>query len=257
MRLGSRTKPISSSGLQDKHFKMAAAEGKFVWLETLRKARKTSLVQDGRRKVHYTFPDDVEMVEEYETRSSELLVRKWKKKSGLGKAGKWEFEIGEDIRPVNLDLENITESRGNPIFIRRDSNKAFQWRIRNLPYPVNVYSVTVNEDNTSITIRTSNKKYFKRFDIPDMERAQLKLDQGAISVAHANNTLIITLMATSVMIDVFQLEATKKPCILHETWPPIQFHKKLIASKMVNKANVKSATAKLAMNHFNEEALLR
>ncbi|XP_015771534.1 PREDICTED: prominin-2-like [Acropora digitifera] len=79
-----------------------------------------------------------------------------------------------------------------PIFIRRDSNKAFQWRIRNLPYPVNVYSVTVNEDNTSITIRTSNKKYFKRFDIPDMERAQLKLDQGAISVAHANNTLIIT-----------------------------------------------------------------
>ncbi|XP_074614532.1 protein DPCD-like isoform X3 [Acropora palmata] len=201
MRLGSRTKPISSSGLQDKHFKMAAAEGKFVWLETLRKARKTSLVQDGRRKVHYTFPDDVEMVEEYETRSSELLVRKWKKKSGLGKAGKWEFEIGEDIRPVNLDLENITESRGNPIFIRRDSNKAFQWRIRNLPYPVNVYSVTVNEDNTSITIRTSNKKYFKRFDIPDMERAQLKLDQGAISVAHANNTLIITYQKPALILE--------------------------------------------------------
>ena len=40
-------------------------------------------------------------------------VRKWKKKSSLGKEGKWEFEIGEDVRPVNLDLENITESRGN------------------------------------------------------------------------------------------------------------------------------------------------
>ena len=51
MRLGSRAKPISSSGLQDKHFKMAAAEGKFVWLETLRKARKTSLVQDGKRRI--------------------------------------------------------------------------------------------------------------------------------------------------------------------------------------------------------------
>ena len=48
-----------------------------------------------------------------------------------------------------------------PIFIRRDSNKAFQWRIRNLPYPVNVYSVTVNEDNSSITIKTSNKKYVR------------------------------------------------------------------------------------------------
>ena len=32
----------------------------------------------GRRKVHYTFPDDVEMVEEYETTSGELLG-KWKK----------------------------------------------------------------------------------------------------------------------------------------------------------------------------------
>lgn len=40
-------------------------------------------------------------------------MRKWKKKSALGKGRKWEFEIGEDIRPVNLDLENISESRGN------------------------------------------------------------------------------------------------------------------------------------------------
>ena len=30
---------------------MAAAEGKFVWLETLRKARKTSLVQDGKWRI--------------------------------------------------------------------------------------------------------------------------------------------------------------------------------------------------------------
>ena len=41
----------SETDLQDKHFKMAAAEGKFVWLETLRKARKTSLVQDGKWRI--------------------------------------------------------------------------------------------------------------------------------------------------------------------------------------------------------------
>lgn len=46
-----------------------------------------------------------------------------------------------------------------PIFTRKDNSKAFQWRIRNLPYPLNVYSVTVDEDKYSITIRTSNKKY--------------------------------------------------------------------------------------------------
>ena len=40
-------------------------------------------------------------------------MRKWKKKTGLGKEAKWDFEVGEDTRQVNLDLENITESRGN------------------------------------------------------------------------------------------------------------------------------------------------
>lgn len=171
-------------------------------------------------------------------------------------------------------------SNPQPIFTRKDSSKAFQWRIRNLPYPLNVYSVSVNEEKESITIRTSNKKYvnfyterslilllkgkslstasllslfyldhhynsfanycyctckgnqgcisksctwgylsvspgissflafiryssefdplyfnfryFKKFNIPDMERAELKLEQSAISIAHANNTLIIS-----------------------------------------------------------------
>lgn len=40
-------------------------------------------------------------------------MRKWKKKSTLGREGKWDYEIGEDLRPVNLDMENISESRGN------------------------------------------------------------------------------------------------------------------------------------------------
>lgn len=47
-----------------------------------------------------------------------VSVRKWKRKSGLGKEGKWEFEIGEDMRPVNLDADNISESRGNVSCLR-------------------------------------------------------------------------------------------------------------------------------------------
>jgi len=141
------------------------------------------------------------MVEEYDLSAGELLVRKWKKKSALGKEGKWDFEIGEDTRPVNWDLENISESRGNPIFTRKDNSKSFQWRIRNLPYPLDVYSVTVNEEGDSIIIRTSNKKYFKRFPIPDMERAKLKLEQSAISKAHANNTLIISYQKPALILE--------------------------------------------------------
>ena len=50
-----------------------------------------------------------------------------------------------------------------PIFTRKDNSKSFQWRIRNLPYPLDVYSVTVNEEGDSIIIRTSNKKYAYKY----------------------------------------------------------------------------------------------
>ncbi|XP_069316046.1 protein DPCD isoform X3 [Eulemur rufifrons] len=43
------------------------------WLESLRAAEKTALLQDGKRKVHYLFPDGKEMAEEYDEKTSELL----------------------------------------------------------------------------------------------------------------------------------------------------------------------------------------
>ncbi|XP_017707280.1 protein DPCD isoform X4 [Rhinopithecus roxellana] len=45
------------------------------WMESLRTAQKTALLQDGRRKVHYLFPDGKEMAEEYDEKTSELLER--------------------------------------------------------------------------------------------------------------------------------------------------------------------------------------
>ncbi|KAK3750780.1 hypothetical protein QZH41_015325, partial [Actinostola sp. cb2023] len=139
-------------------FKMAAASQNFPWLESLKTARKTNLVQDGKRKVHYTFADHTEMVEEYLVASGELLVRKLKKKSTIGKEGKWEFEVGEELRQGNTESEHIMENRNNPMVARKDTLKAFQWRVRNLSYPVDVYSVTVSDDKTAVIIRTSNKK---------------------------------------------------------------------------------------------------
>lgn len=45
------------------------------------------------------------------------------------------------------------------MFSRNDTATMFQWRIRNLPYPVNNYSVTVDDDSAGITVKTVNKKY--------------------------------------------------------------------------------------------------
>ncbi|KAL4231289.1 hypothetical protein ACF0H5_008869 [Mactra antiquata] len=161
------------------------------WVELLKNSQKTCMIQDGRRKLHFTLQDGRELAEEYNVKTNELVVRKWKKKSTLGGAGNWEYEVGEQLATKNIQAEGLMESNTNPIFVRKDTALSFQWRIRNLPYPIDTYNVTC-DDNQNIIIRTTNKKYYKKFGIPDMERCNLKLEQSQLSIAHANNTLIVT-----------------------------------------------------------------
>ncbi|XP_035942047.1 protein DPCD isoform X2 [Halichoerus grypus] len=172
------------------------------WLESLRTAEKTALLQD---------------------------VRKWRVKSALGALGQWQIEVGEPALPGagSLGSEFIKEDNANPIFMRKDTKMSFQWRIRNLPYPKDVYSVCVDQKERCIVVRTTNKnpsvpagtplrvprrvpvprgaqarqaetmapcsaRYYKKFSIPDLDRYQLPLDESSLSFAHANCTLIIS-----------------------------------------------------------------
>lgn len=45
-----------------------------------------------------------------------------------------------------------------PEFSRKDTRDAFQWRVRNLPYPPDTYDVSIDAPARQIVIRTSNKK---------------------------------------------------------------------------------------------------
>ncbi|XP_072280498.1 protein DPCD [Pyxicephalus adspersus] len=164
------------------------------WFESLKAAKKTCILQDGRRKVHYLFLEGKEMVEEYDHKTHELLVRKWREKSALGAYSQWQIEVGEMPPPVVGVLQNdfLKENSSNPVFMRKDTKTSFQWRIRNLPYPKDVYSVTVDKTERCCIVRTTNKKYYKKFSIPDLDRCRLELNESALSFAHANNTLIIT-----------------------------------------------------------------
>jgi len=168
------------------------------WPEKLKTATKTCLVQDGKRKVHYTFDDGNEMVEEYDLRNYDVLVRKWQKSGTLGGKQDWEVEIGDPavVRQAarmqqNLDFgSGIVENVNNPILVRMDRRKQFQWRVRNLPYPIDNYDVKVEERH--VVIRTINKKYFKKLSIPDLDRFSLPYLPQSVSFAHANNTLIVS-----------------------------------------------------------------
>lgn len=45
-----------------------------------------------------------------------------------------------------------------PVFMRKDTKTSFLWRVRNLPYPKEVYNISVEPDQRCCIIRTNNKK---------------------------------------------------------------------------------------------------
>lgn len=85
------------------------------------------------------------------------------------------------------------------MFSRKDSENAFQFRVRNLPYPKDNFIVSIDDSTQEIVIQTRNKKFYKRFDIPDMKREGLNLDREELQWAHANNTLVISYAKPSII----------------------------------------------------------
>jgi len=134
------------------------------------------------------------MVEEWVVKTDILAIRKWRTQATLGGAKPWDYEVGEaDVAAPPPDSGfGMAASSTNPVCTRRDDKTFFQWRIRNLPYKLDVYSLSVDDETQEMILRTSNKKYFKKLKIPDLKRAGLEMDVELASMAHANNTLIIS-----------------------------------------------------------------
>lgn len=155
--------------------------------------KKMCVKADGRKKVHTTNPDGSELVEEFDERTDVLLLRKSRTPKPLGGEGEWVYEVGQAPEKVfDPHSDMMRPSTSNPIFLRKDTPEHFQWRIRNLAYPADVYSVTIDHEKQQILVRTSNKKYFKRIDVEDMNRLGLKLKDESLTWKHQHNTLIIS-----------------------------------------------------------------
>lgn len=153
-----------------------------------------SFKDNGRKKYHVEFPDGKEQVDEYSEKTKELLLRKTRKPKPFGGNEPWIVEVGSEDSKTRFDpaADLVAENAGNPVFLRMDTTDTFQWRVRNLPYKKEVYSVEVDDEKQQIVIRTSNKKYFKRIDVADMARHGLKLDKMCVTWEHKNNTLIVS-----------------------------------------------------------------
>lgn len=65
--------------------------------------------------------------------------------------------------------------------------------------------MSADQQNRSLVVRTSNKKYFKKIEIPELDRVGLLPEQDRISFTHKFNTLIITVrdLFNSVFLIIF------------------------------------------------------
>ena len=166
-------------------------------------AQKRSVVDKDRRKIFTTFPDGHEMVEEFDVITDELLVRKVRKaKTAIGSEGPWVYEVGSDPRVFRPDTDTLRESQTEPVLARKDTPEFFEWRVRNLPYPKETYEVSIDGEKQQIVVRTKNKKYFKRIDVPDMARAGLRLEPQGLSWDWKHNTLLVMYKKEKVIKDV-------------------------------------------------------
>lgn len=103
----------------------------------------------------------------------------------------WEYEVGDEGKNFDPETDLMQANSSNPVFIRKDTNDRFEWRIRNLPYPKDNYIIEVDHQKQQIVLKTVNKKYYKRIEIPDLRRVGLEIDEAAIAWRYTNNTVII------------------------------------------------------------------
>ena len=160
------------------------------------------------------------MVEEYDLQTDELMVRKRCTKTVLGAKSEWVFEVGEPPARMTIENDMLRPSNANPTLVRKDRVAAFEWRVRNLPYPKPTYSVTVDAEARQLVVRTANKKYFKRIDIEDLDRMRLPLEEKALSWTHENNTLIIQYKKPAEVIQREQLAKAERLTAPEETSKP-------------------------------------
>ena len=130
------------------------------------------------------------MVEEYDLQTDELMVRKRCTKTVLGAKGDWVYEVGEPPARMTIENDVMQPSNVNPVLVRKDRVNAFEWRIRNLPYPKPTYSVTVDGEARQLVVRTTNKKYFRRWSVDALKRRGLPLDPAALQLAHDGKTVL-------------------------------------------------------------------
>ncbi|KAI8923240.1 DPCD protein family-domain-containing protein [Entophlyctis helioformis] len=173
------------------------------------------MIQNGRKRIHTTHPDGRELIEEYDIKTDDLVVRRHRSKTALGAYTEWTYEVGE--APAVADPTStagtgllIAESRTSPVVVRRDTKSHFVFRVRNVPWPRETYQVSVDVADRRITVRTTNKKYYTRISIPDMDRLGLPFNPASMAFDWGSNTLVIMYQKPQAVLDIEKAEREER-----------------------------------------------
>ena len=174
------------------------------------KGKTTALNIHGKYQIHTRYDDNVERLEEWivskkrkdgtkannhvknHAESFQLVIRKWKdSKLSLGHSNGqvWEYEIGSQMIDVknpqnDNNMKSLRCSSTNPSFHAEDSLTCFIWNVQNCPWPRNNYTIAIDDENRFAVLRTKNKKYYKRFQIPAMSRLNQTLNEVEFKMKH-------------------------------------------------------------------------
>jgi hypothetical protein len=155
----------------------------------------TSGLHSGTRvTLRSVYQDGFEMVEELDATSKELLVRRWKAPAGPAQAAaRWEYELGEAPAAAAAGGAAgallLRESSSAMTWLARDAGAEWHFVVRNSAFPLNVFHLSVEGD--SLVLRTSNKKFFKRWTIPSLQRAGRQPEGHAVQLVTAAEGLVV------------------------------------------------------------------
>jgi len=201
------------------------ANGKTNLLRLQGKFRAQTTYDDGTEKVEeWRFPSKTSSFNCNEDQELKLLLRKWRSKSSvntrIGNAATWEYEIGETSYKNNKAIGNLNESPNKfsenlvvsstcPNLVADETLTSFHYIVRNCPWPEDNYVIGIDDEKQQFIIRTKNKKYFKRFQIPALVRLNLRLDKNFLTTSYGNNTFKISYRKPSKLLEEDRLERSK------------------------------------------------
>jgi hypothetical protein len=137
----------------------------------------------------------VEMIEEYrlDGKSLQLQHRKWRRNDKLKGPTPWMIEFGTSpIPPAPNGAKNtVSESASNPAWVALDQGLYWLFKVDNISFPIDTYSVQVDDEKQQLVLKTTNKKYFKRWSIGPLLRSSTPLDISSVSMVHEGGCLFI------------------------------------------------------------------